>query len=335
MFNIDEKSKIYVVCPYYNKTGGTELAHQLVHTICRLEGNAQITYYDDKSSKREINPAFMQYVKSYMDISQVEDADNNIIVLPEIRLDLADGWKKIQKCVWWMSVDNFLKRDGIRGFLAYYGFLRTIRHIILGHVQFKRFKFSLDIVHLYQSEYAHQFLIEKGVVKSHRLSDYVNQIYLAENQVLCREYREDQILYNPKKGFEFTKKIIEAASDLLWVPIQNMATEEVHKLLKRSKVYIDFGNHPGKDRFPREAAISGCCIITGKRGSAKYYQDIPIPDDYKFEDKDENIGEIVCQIRKCLSTYEKMVDDFQEYRNFIQSEPILFRNDVKEMFIKK
>lgn len=335
MFSIDEKSKIYVVCPYYNKTGGTELAHQLVHTICRLKGNAQIVYYGDASSKREINPAFMQYVKDYMDISQVEDKENNVIVLPEIRLDLADSWKKIQKCVWWMSVDNFLKRDGIQGFLTYYGFLRTIRHILLGHVRFKRFKFSLDVVHLYQSEYAHQFLIKKGVTKSHRLSDYVNQSYLAENQVPCGEKRKNQILYNPKKGFDFTKKIIQVASDLTWVPIQDMTTEEVHELLKRSKVYIDFGNHPGKDRFPREAAISGCCIITGKRGSAKYYQDIPIPGEYKFDDKNENIDAIVCQIRRCLNAYENMIDDFQEYRKFIQSEPMLFENDVKEMFIKK
>ena len=177
-------------------------------------------------------------------------------------------------------------------------------------------------------------MLEKGVVKSHRLSDYINQVYLTDDSIPVKD-RKNQVLYNPKKGFEFTQKIMKAAPDLTWVPIQNMTTEEVHDLLKKSKVYIDFGNHPGKDRFPREAAISGCCIITGKRGSAKYYQDIPIPDTYKFDDADKNIDAIVKQIRKCLNEYENVTEDFQKYRDFIRSEPTLFENDVKELFINK
>ena len=76
MICVNERSKIYVVCPYYNKTGGTELAHQLVYTICKLGGNAEITYYGDKNTQKEINPAFMKYVKTYVDISQVEDKEN-------------------------------------------------------------------------------------------------------------------------------------------------------------------------------------------------------------------------------------------------------------------
>ncbi|MCI8957510.1 MAG: hypothetical protein HFG62_00010 [Lachnospiraceae bacterium] len=332
---IDNKSMIYVVCPYYNKTGGTELAHQLVYTICKLGGKAEITYYGDKDARKEINPAFLQYTKKYVDISQIEDSKHNIIVLPEIRPDLADGMKNIQKCVWWMSVDNFLKRDGVQGFVNYYGVLRTIRHIFLGHVQFKRYKFLPDVTHLYQSEYAHQFLTQNGVTKCHRLSDYINKIYLEDDQTFDLENRKNQVLYNPKKGFAFTKKIMQATPDLTWIPIQNMTTEEVHRLLKESKVYVDFGNHPGKDRFPREAAISMCCIITGKRGSAKYYQDIPISDAYKFEDKDENVAAIAGQIRKCLNEYKKMACDFQVYRDFIYSEPMLFENDVKELFITK
>ena len=332
---MDDKSVVYVVCPYYNKTGGTELAHQLVYTICRLGGKARITYYGDKNAQKEINPAFLQYVNGYVDISQVEDSKNNIIVLPEIKPDLADKMQNIQKCVWWMSVDNFLKRDGIQGFINYYGLLRTIRHILLGHVQFKKYRFTADVTHLYQSEYAHQFLIKKGVSNCHRLSDYINSIYLEADSDISGKNRKNQVLYNPKKGFEFTRKIMQATADLKWIPIQNMSTEEVHELLRQSKVYIDFGNHPGKDRFPREAAVSGCCIITGKRGSAKYHQDIPIPDEYKFDDTDGNIEAITSRIRSCLNEYETVIKDFQEYRDFIRSEPMLFENDVKELFIVK
>jgi len=65
-----------------------------------------------------------------------------------------------------------------------------------------------------------------------------------------------------------------------------MPREEVIKLLQKAKVYIDFDYHPRKDRLPREAAILGCCVITRKRGSAKFFEDVPIPDEYKFEDKE-------------------------------------------------
>lgn len=54
--------------------------------------------------------------------------------------------------------------------------------------------------------------------------------------------------------------------------------------MSKSKVYIDFGNHPGKDRIPREAAISGCIVITGKRGAAAFAEDVCIPETYKFDE---------------------------------------------------
>ena len=145
--------------------------------------------------------------------------------------------------------------------------------------------------------------------------------------------KKNQILYNPKKGIEFTQKIMGSSDNLNWIPIENMTTEEVRDLLSESKVYIDFGNHPGKDRFPREAAISGCCIITGKLGSANYFEDIPIPDEYKFESKDENISKILSKIKECLEEYEKKQEDFLGYKKFIEKEYSVFRDDVRELFI--
>ena len=53
--------------------------------------------------------------------------------------------------------------------------------------------------------------------------------------------------------------------------------------MMESKVYIDFGNHLGKDRIPREVA-SGCCIITGKTGADKYKEDVYIGEKFKFDE---------------------------------------------------
>lgn len=116
------------------------------------------------------------------------------------------------------------------------------------------------------------------------LSDYVNDIYLAGEEAALREKKEDVVLYNPKKGAAFTKALREMAQDLRWVPLIGMTTEEMRSCMSKSKVYIDFGNHPGKDRIPREAAISGCIVITGKRGAAAFAEDVCIPETYKFDE---------------------------------------------------
>ena len=78
-----------------------------------------------------------------------------------------------------------------------------------------------------------------------------------------------------------------------------MSPIEVQELFKKSKVYIDFGYHPGKDRIPREAAVNDCCIITNREGSAKNNIDIPIFDKYKFSEpiKDQTkIFELISDI---------------------------------------
>jgi len=115
--------------------------------------------------------------------------------------------------------------------------------------------------------------------------------------------------------------------------IINMTRKEVIETLQRAKVYMDFGNHPGKDRLPRESAILGCCVITGKRGSARYFEDVPIPEQYKFEDKEESIPTIVERIRDCLENFEERYKDFDYFRQVIREEPKKFLEDLKKIFI--
>jgi hypothetical protein len=114
-----------------------------------------------------------------------------------------------------------------------------------------------------------------------------------------------------------------------------MKRNEIIDLLKKAKVYIDFGNHPGKDRIPREAAVLGCCVIVGKRGSAKYYEDVPIPEEYKFDVRKCNIDSIISKIFYCFNNYEYLINDFEYYRKCIHSEPNNFLNDLKKIFNNK
>ena len=113
-----------------------------------------------------------------------------------------------------------------------------------------------------------------------------------------------------------------------------MNTTEMKNTMLTSKVYIDFGNHPGKDRIPREAALCGCCVITGMRGSAANKVDVLIPNKYKIKDDDSNLKQIEKVIRECVSNYNNHMHDFDAYREKILGEEDEFLNDINNIFLK-
>jgi hypothetical protein len=187
-------------------------------------------------------------------------------------------------------------------------------------------------INLAQSQYAFTHLREKELRNILFLSDYLNDQFLSIKT--DKGNKEDFVAYNSSKGFKFTRELIKAIPNIKFVPIKNMTRDEVIKLLQRAKVYIDFGNHPGKDRIPREAAILGCCVITGKRGGAAFYEDVSIPKEYKFDDVKKNIPAILDKIKDCFDNFEERYKDFDYYRQIIKEEPHKFIDDLRSIFVK-
>lgn len=332
IFNLRDESKIYIACPANHKTGGTELLHQLAYQLHKYEKKVYVAYYfEGKCDKNDPTPdAFKKYVESVCTFSQIEDSPDNLLILPEVCIGKHRKFKCIKKAIWWLSVDFYKNRVTYLDRLKKYGFLSLCKHIILHDSAGEKDLRKIHL-HLFQSYYAADFLKQIGIPdeKLFYLSDYINDIYLEPFEL---EGRKDIVLYNPKKGLEFTQKLIKAASDIQWTPIINMTNEQVREAMKAAKLYIDFGNHPGKDRIPREAAMCGCCILTNKRGSAGYFQDVPILDKYKYEDTDSNISQIVSAIKDCLNHYETNIKDFSAYREYISNEKKQFQEDVKTIF---
>ena len=50
-------------------------------------------------------------------------------------------------------------------------------------------------------------------------------------------------------------KLLIKKNDFNFVPLINLNNDEIINTLSKSKIYIDIGSHPGKDRLPREAAL--------------------------------------------------------------------------------
>jgi len=350
--NLYHDSIVYIMAPANAATGGPELLHQLAYHLREdLKINTYM-YYIPCDHPSPIHSEYQQYNNPFA--RRIEDKEKNILIVPEIANTIVTlkEYSKIKKCIWWLSVDNFYLTtllSGKKNFFFYKAInkiwkiffkspLINIEMKIYKKVDSNLIKLPKEIknvnFYLVQSFYALNHLISKGIQKEKilYLSDYLNENFLKTKTELFK--KENIVVYNPKKGYNFTKKIIERTKDIEFVPIINMTRQQVVETLKKAKVYIDFGNHPGKDRIPREAAILGCCVITGKRGSAAFYEDVPIPKEYKFDERNKNIPEIINKIRDCFENFDERYKDFDHYREVIKQEPQKFVEDLKKIFVK-
>ena len=129
---------------------------------------------------------------------------------------------------------------------------------------------------------------------------------------------------------EFTRRLLDRGK-FLAQPLVNLSTEELISTLSSAKVYIDFGQHPGKDRIPREAALCGCCVLVGKEGSAALKEDVNIPEEYKFEKEESSFVSIERKISDCFVNFEDNFIRFDDYRKDIENEPYLFKKQLNEI----
>lgn len=316
MIYLNNQSIIYIISSPAHFTGGTLLLHQLADWLQCHGFNVRMYYIPNIE-----NPIHAEFKKFNLKVCErIEDDKNHLLIIPEIFPFELLKYKKIKTAFWWLSVDNYFrsfknaskKRQLYNKLMGYHGLYKKAHY------------------HFCQSQYAVDFL-KKSKINSLFLSDYLHDKFISED--INFPDKQNTILYNPKKGQEFTQQLINAAPDLNWKPLINMTPEQVYDTLLGSKVYIDFGFHPGKDRFPREAAICGCCIITGKRGAASNSLDLPIPKEYKFEENEINL--IVEKIRFVLENFDSCQAQLSDYRDKIRNEKSDFDQQANRIFIQK
>lgn len=335
--------KVFVICPSETVTGGIELLHQLVDVLRCSGEDAYISYV---GKNKTIPEAYKKYNIQVSEISK--DLSDAVIVLPEVYFYMLPKFKKANKIVlWWLSVDNFIKDSCSLSFLfekkfynrklypmLFFSFLKKIIKLFLlrgdlfNTISIRKFRKYNNAVYACQSQYAVDFCNFYSLKPTYLLSDFINTDF--ENTKNVK--KSDVIIYNPKKGKRFTEKLISTNKDLTFIPIVNMNREQVKDLMFKAKVYIDYGNHPGKDRMPRESCLCNCLILTGKDGSAYNSKDIEIPDYYKDEASVDNINLISEKIHSCLTNYDEKKPDFNNYHNKILNEKNDFSQQVQLLF---
>ena len=306
--------KIYILCPAKRVTGGVELAHQLCHALNTLTDISTFMWYmdidnttDETAVVDDIAPEdYAPYLTSCAKSLSEIDIEGNVVVFPEGLTGEMNRIKKAKKVLWWMSVDNYLESTG---------------EINLKDI-------SRDVcLHLYQSYYAQDYVSRKiPGAKGMFLSDYINEEH--GRFIYPADMRKNIALYNPRKGYKEIEPLIHKADWIQWVPLFGMTREKVILMMQLGKIYVDFGNHPGKDRIPREAASNGCVVITNRKGSAAYNEDVPIPEEYKFKEPEKSMDEIDGLMHEICDNFSEHQARFKAYRDAIKSEKADFDRDV-------
>jgi hypothetical protein len=329
-------TKIYIYCPSGYATGGPECLYQLAHAMRKIGLDAVMYYYQTaESGVAPVHPNYEHFDIPY--VTTIVDKKVNLIIVPETHLNpLFDKkYSHIRTMIWWLSVDNYLvvlnglidrKKDK-----PFFALKKALAHYAFPDLDFVKRSGTYNIV---QSHYAQHFLESNGIKVTAYVNDYIGNTFLKQAAIANDTPRKDYVLYNPKKGAAFTEKLMQAAPHLQWKPLINLTPAQVAELLKESKVYVDFGEHPGRDRFPREAVTMGCCIITGMRGSAAFKEDVPIPDEFKFDENTASLQSILDKIETCLSNFEIEKLKFNDYRQIVLTDEERLISTTKKLFVR-
>ncbi len=312
---------IYIMCPAQSGSGGPELLHQLSDKLINYNFKVYFYYYGPNLD----NPTYPDFKNYKINIaSSIPDSENNIIICPETSPRLLLKYKKCIKVIWWLSVDNYYAKIKL-----------SKKSIILDKLHLYFNPKSTKYLHFVQSRYAREHVKSLGVSSNriYDLSDYLNKDFINIGLRNNKE-KENIILYNPKKGLEYTRLLSKQdyQHKYQWIPLMNFTRSEMIEMLCKAKLYIDFGNHPGKDRIPREAVICKCCIITNKKGSAYYNDDVDIADEYKFDTDTTSLSTIMNKINDIMSNYNQHYNNFESYRIKIANEEEIFNKQILSIF---
>lgn len=343
---------IYVFCPYGLISGGPDALHQLVYYLNKLNFGAKLVYCDIDKHSFSIPHCYSCYINDYEIIKEIRTGEKDILIFPETLWFLHESFLLGHKFLWWLSVDNNVKSGNLFAKLKIIfkkifnkkqlqKFLHKKNKITYfkNFIKNKKFDFKNDIFekHLCASYYAYNYVKENTTKNASLLIEPLSLVFLDKVEEKYSfdflDCRSDIVLYNPAKNYQFTKGIIKSLKNkVIFKPISGYSQEELIKIYQNSKLYIDFGWFPGAERIPKEAVINGCAILTGKYGASGYDGDVPIPNNYKIEARNENIDLIKKTIIDMLNNYNTINADFDRYRSVVRSLEKNFISQITDIF---
>jgi hypothetical protein len=330
--------KIFVLYHKGLRTGGPEALHQLVDMLRELGQDAYLvphphTVHNDRVEQYNVYDA--------PEAPEIIDAPENVVVYPETYVYEMSGVKLARRMCWWLSIDNSLTFMAERmWYRSTATRLEKARQVAIPFARMWKNRVNpgmlrrdRDVVHLVQSSYAWAFVATRFDVVPSLVSDYTPN---AEFQGTVEVPRNRHLVtYNPAKGGDIIEAVkAQSPSSIEWRPIAGMTRAEVVATLQGCGVYLDLGHHPGKDRMPREAALSGALSVVARRGSGAFYADVPVPWEHKITPGDDEVMTAAAMLPELINNFDAEVAKQDSYRATILNERSRFKSEVEDVFVK-
>lgn len=320
------------------RTGGPEALHQLVDMLRELGKDAYLVPHPHTVHNERVE----QYsVYNAPEAPAIIDAPGNVVVYPETYVYEMSGVKHARRMCWWLSIDNSLTFMAER--MWHRSTATPLQKAREAAVPFARMwknrvnpgmlRKDRDVVHLVQSSYAWAFVATRFDVVPSLVSDYTPTAEFQGTSQVARNHH--LVTYNPAKGGHIIEAVkAHCPPSIEWRPIVGMTRSEVVSALQGCGIYLDLGHHPGKDRMPREAALSGALTVVARRGSGAFFADVPVPWEHKITPGRDEVETAAAMLPRLIGDFDAEVAKQDSYRAAILNERARFRSEVEDVFVK-
>lgn len=327
--------RVWIYYPRGVRTGGPEALHQLCDSL-REQGQEAFLVPWPTTLTSERVPAYRTYDAPEVVRPKVGELD--AVVLPESSSANTHQWRNATVFRWWLSVDNSypfraemtwrsrkvtLTRRRSPTLVAAVAAEFALRPALLHRFQSHK--------HLAQSHYAAEFVRTRFREVAAPVSDYVTVPLCDEPNVVKHR---PVVSYNAaKSGRQIERVRLQTSQDIEWLPIGGMQPGEVEAALSRSHVHLDLGRQPGKDRMPREAALSGAITLIAGTGAGADRVDFPLPEEHRIPligSLATNAAEVLANVLDDLPGHHLRQRDF---RLRLAQERTVFNAEVQRAFL--
>lgn len=327
--------EIQILIPGGGFYGGIESLHQLAHLINKIKYPVSVVYVPKYQNFSKTNFILNKNLKNYKIRikNKIIDNKNVLVIVPETFTGYLSKIYNAKKCIYWLSIDNYLfkKKKDASILNIFINFISSIKFLskylsldlYLPQLTYDRIKRD-KIFNLCQSRYAFDYLKKNNMKNLNMIIDYIP----IRN---FKKYKKKiDIILNSNKGYQFNELFKKQYNNILNIQyLKNLNLVQTQKVIAKSKLFIDFGNHPGRDRIPRETVIQKTNLFVMNRGSANYYQDVPISKYYKFD----NYNDLTSfKIIKSLLLNKNFIH--KNYRKKIYNDKKLMLHQIKR-FLEK
>jgi hypothetical protein len=273
----------------------------------------------------------------------LEDKPGCAVVAPETALTSLRGIRFAQPICWWLSIDNSMpfivdheRRD--RKFAKTLGVPHNpwspnariaMERRVVAKYDFRGL-FSRAF-HIAQSVYARSYLQTHLGICASIVSDYIPRME-AQRSENGTATRSRSIAFNPAKAPWIPDLLGPRMPGVGWSPIAGLDAFGVARVLRESGAYFDPGFHPGRDRMPREAAMSGTPVVVARRGAGAYWEDVPIGAEFKVSAGRNFVEDASSRLLRVLDDVEGAATRQEGYRRWIARDRERFAREVGRAF---